>query len=43
MRDMRPPQISSCSFFDIGTHGSVDGTYALRSRRVRSRSTRRRR
>ncbi len=30
MADFRPPQISSCSFFDIGTHGSVDGTYALK-------------
>ena len=30
LRDMRPPQISSCTFFDIGTHGSVDGTYALK-------------
>lgn len=28
--DMRPPQISSVSFWDIGTHGSVDGTYALK-------------
>ncbi len=32
LRDMRPPQISSCSFFDIGTHGSMDGTYALEDR-----------
>lgn len=30
LRDMRPPQISSCSFFDIGTHGSMNGTYALK-------------
>ncbi len=30
MNDMRPPQLSNCSFFDIGTHGSVDGTYALK-------------
>jgi hypothetical protein len=30
LADFRPPQISSCSFFDIGTHGSVDGTYALK-------------
>ena len=30
MADMRPPQISNVSFFDIGTHGSVDGTYALK-------------
>jgi hypothetical protein len=28
--DMRPPQISSVSFWDIGTHGAVDGTYALK-------------
>ena len=28
--DMRPPQISSVSFWDIGTHGSIDGTYALK-------------
>ena len=30
VRDMRPPQISSCTFFDIGTHGSMNGTYALK-------------
>jgi hypothetical protein len=30
MADLRPPQISNCTFFDIGTHGSVDGTYALK-------------
>jgi hypothetical protein len=30
MRDMRPPQLSSCDFFDIGTHGSMSGTYALK-------------
>lgn len=30
MRDLRPPQVSNCTFFDIGTHGSVDGTYALK-------------
>jgi hypothetical protein len=28
--DMRPPQISQMSYFDIGTHGAVDGTYALK-------------
>ncbi len=28
--DLRPPQISSCTFWDIGTHGSVDGTYSLK-------------
>jgi hypothetical protein len=30
MRDMRPAQLSSCTFFDIGTHGSMSGTYALK-------------
>lgn len=30
MRDFRPPQLSSCNFFDIGTHGTVSGTYALK-------------
>lgn len=30
MRDMRPPQLSNCTFFDIGTHGVVSGTYALK-------------
>jgi hypothetical protein len=30
LRDMRPPQLSNCTFFDIGTHGSVSGTYALK-------------
>lgn len=29
-KDFRPPQLSNCTFFDIGTHGSVDGTYALK-------------
>lgn len=24
------PQLSNCSFFDIGTHGSMSGTYALK-------------
>lgn len=28
--DFRPPQLSACTFFDIGTHGSVDGTYSLK-------------
>ncbi|WP_238005326.1 DUF6772 family protein [Dactylosporangium sp. AC04546] len=28
--DMRPPQLSACSFFDIGTHGAMSGTYALK-------------
>jgi hypothetical protein len=30
MSDMRPPQLSSCTFFDIGTHGSLNGTYSLK-------------
>lgn len=30
MRDMRPPQLSNCGFFDIGGHGSLNGTYALK-------------
>jgi hypothetical protein len=30
MNDLRPPQLSNCTFFDIGTHGSLDGTYALK-------------
>jgi hypothetical protein len=30
MKDLRPPQLSNCTFFDIGTHGSVDGAYALK-------------
>ena len=29
-KDFRPPQLSSCTFFDIGSHGSVDGTYSLK-------------
>ena len=29
-RDFRPPQLSSCTFFDIGTHGSIEGTYSLK-------------
>ena len=29
-RDPRPAQLSNCTFFDIGTHGSVDGVYALK-------------
>ena len=29
-RDFRPPQLSSCTFFDIGTHGSLGGTYSLK-------------
>ena len=30
-RDARPPQLSNCTFFDIGTHGSIDGVYALKA------------
>lgn len=30
LRDLRPPQLSNCTFFDIGTHGSVSGNYALK-------------
>ncbi len=30
MRDFRPPQLSACSFFDVGTHGTLSGTYALK-------------
>ena len=29
VRDLRPAQLSTCTFFDIGTHGSVDGVYSL--------------
>ena len=29
-RDLRPAQLSNCTFFDIGTHGSVGGEYALK-------------
>ena len=29
-RDFRPAQLSNCTFFDIGTHGSVNGVYALK-------------
>ncbi|TCP47225.1 hypothetical protein EV191_11219 [Tamaricihabitans halophyticus] len=30
MRDFRPPQLSSCTFFDVGTHGAMSGNYALK-------------
>lgn len=30
MADLRPPQLSTCTFFDIGTHGSMEGTYSLK-------------
>jgi len=29
-KDFRPPQLSTCTFFDIGTHGSLAGTYSLK-------------
>lgn len=29
-RDLRPPQLSNLSFFDIGTHGAMQGGYALK-------------
>lgn len=28
--DMRPAQLSTCTFFDIGTHGAMNGTYSLK-------------
>ena len=30
MADFRPPQLSNCNFFDIGSHGSLSGTYSLK-------------
>jgi hypothetical protein len=30
MEDLRPPQLSSANFFDIGSHGSLSGTYSLK-------------
>ncbi|MEV6228721.1 DUF6772 family protein [Saccharopolyspora shandongensis] len=30
MWDFRPPQLSTCSFFDVGTHGTLSGDYALK-------------
>ncbi|MCP5113058.1 MAG: hypothetical protein GY953_19695 [bacterium] len=30
MADLRPPQLSNCTFFDTGTHGSASGNYALK-------------
>lgn len=29
-RDLRPPQLSSVDFFDIGTHGAMTGNYAMK-------------
>ena len=28
--DLRPAQLSTCTFFDVGTHGSLNGTYSLK-------------
>jgi hypothetical protein len=28
--DLRPPQLSNCTFFDIGSHGALSGNYALK-------------
>jgi hypothetical protein len=30
-RDLRPPQLSNCTFFDTGSHGSISGTYSLKA------------
>lgn len=30
MRDFRPPQLSNCSFFDVGSHGALTGDYAMK-------------
>lgn len=30
LSDFRPPQLSNCNFFDVGTHGAMSGTYALK-------------
>lgn len=39
-RDFRPAQLSNLTFFDIGTHGAMDGTYALKlATRAKSRHT----
>jgi len=29
-RDLRPPQLSTMTFFDTGTHGSIDGSYSMK-------------
>lgn len=29
-RDFRPPQLSNASFFDVGTHGGMTGTYSMK-------------
>jgi hypothetical protein len=30
MADLRPPQLSNANFFDIGSHGSLSGTYSMK-------------
>lgn len=30
LSDFRTPQLSNCNFFDVGTHGAMSGTYALK-------------
>ena len=30
MEDLRPPQLSNGNFFDIGSHGSLSGTYSMK-------------
>ena len=30
MTDLRPAQLSNCNFFDVGSHGSLEGNYALK-------------
>lgn len=30
LSDFRPPQLSNCNFFDVGSHGAMSGTYALK-------------
>ena len=30
MEDLRPPQLSNANFFDIGSHGSLSGTYSMK-------------
>lgn len=30
LSDFRPPQLSNCNFFDVGSHGAMSGSYALK-------------
>jgi len=30
LSDFRPPQLSNVNFFDVGTHGAMSGTYAMK-------------